>query len=314
MIEPYVALVFGVVCAAIGGELFVRGSVGLASWARISPGIVGATVAAFATSSPELSVSISSAVAGKPQIALGDALGSNVVNVALILGAALAISGIQSTDAGLKRDFPVALLVPVITGVLLLDGELSRLDGGLMLCAFIAWLIATTVEARRQRSAAEQILGAHRLGRAVAYCVLGLISLSAAGYFIVSGARSIATQFGIGEFVVGATVVAIGTSVPELATAIVAKVRGHDEVGLGTILGSNIFNGLFIVAVAATIHPIVVDWRAVFVALIFGLVALACSYPQRNGFIERRRGFFLLTIYVIYVTTVLQLAGSAASH
>jgi cation:H+ antiporter len=302
MIEPYVALVFGVVCAAIGGELFVRGSVGLASWARISPGIVGATVAAFATSSPELSVSISSAVAGKPQIALGDALGSNVVNVALILGAALAISGIQSTDAGLKRDFTVALLVPVITGVLL------------MLCAFAAWLVATTVEARRQRSAAEQILGAQRLWRAVAYCVLGLISLSAAGYFIVSGARSIATEFGIGEFVVGATVVAVGTSVPELATAIVAKLRGHDEVGLGTILGSNIFNGLFIVAVAATIHPIVVDWRAVFVALTFGLVALACSYPQRNGFIERRRGFFLLAIYVIYVTTVLQLAGSAASH
>jgi cation:H+ antiporter len=311
--EHYGALLFGIACAAIGGELFVRGSVGLASWARISPGIVAATVAAFATSSPEMSVAISSAVVGKPQIALGDALGSNVVNVALILGAALVIAGIQTPRAGLKRDFPVALLIPVISGALLLDGELSRVDGGLMLCAFFAWLVATIVEARRQRSAAEQVLGTHRLGHAVAYCFLGLMLLMAAGYLIVNGARGIAVQFGIGEFVIGATVVAVGTSVPELATAIVAKLRGHDEVGLGTILGSNIFNGLFVVALAATIHPITVDWRAVFVALIFGLVALACAYPMRDGFIERRRGFFLLAIYIAYITTVLQLAAGAAS-
>ena len=313
MIEHYSALAIGVVCAGIGGELFVRGSVGLAAWARISPGIVGATVAAFATSSPELSVSISSAVVGKPQIALGDALGSNVVNVALILGTALIISGIQSPRAGLKRDFPVALLVPIITGVLLLDGQLSRVDGVLMLCVFFAWLAATIIEARRQRSAAEEILGAHRLGRAVVYCVLGLILLVAAGYFIVSGARGIAQQFGVGEFVIGATVVAVGTSVPELATAVIAKLRGHDEVGLGTILGSNIFNGLFVVALAATIHPIEIDRRAVVAALVFGIVALACSYPLRDGFIERHRGFILVTLYVIYVTTVLRMGGSTVS-
>jgi cation:H+ antiporter len=309
VLEHYVALVIGVVCAGIGGELFVRGAVGLAGWARISPGIVGATVAAFATSSPELSVSISSAVAGKPQIALGDALGSNVVNVALILGTALMISGIQSPRGGLKRDFPVALLVPIVTGVLLLDGQLSRVDGALMLGAFFAWLIATIIEARKQRSAAEEILGTHRVGRALVFCALGLPALIAAGHFIVSGARGIAVQFGVGEFVIGATVVAVGTSVPELATAVIAKLRGHDEVGLGTILGSNIFNGLFIVAIAATIHPIDLDWRAVFAALVFGVVALACSYPARDGFIERRRGFMLVVLYIAYVTTVLQMAG-----
>ena len=96
---------------------------------------------------------------------------------------------------------------------------------------------------------------------------------------------------------------------PELATAVIAKLRGHDEVGLGTILGSNIFNGLFIVAIAATIHPIDIDWRAVFAALVFGVVAVACSYPARDGFIERRRGFILVVLYIAYVTTVLQMAG-----
>src|SRR5687768_14668628 len=115
MIFHYAALIFGVVCAGLGGELFVRGAVGLARASRLSPGIIAATVAAFATSSPEMPVSISSAIVGKPQIALGDALGSNVVNIALILGAALAISGIQSPRAGVKRDFPVAVLVPIIT-------------------------------------------------------------------------------------------------------------------------------------------------------------------------------------------------------
>lgn len=309
MLPHYAALIFGIACAGIGGELFVRGAVGLAHWSRISPGIIGATVAAFATSSPELSVSISSALAGKPQIALGDALGSNVVNVALILGAALAISGIQSPRAGVKRDFPVALLVPVITGVLCLDGELSRVDGILMLCAFLAWLVATIIEARKQRSAAEEVMGARRLWAAVVYCVVGLLFLTGAGSFIVHGARGIAVHFGVGEFVIGATVVAVGTSVPELATAIVAKLRGHDEVGLGTILGSNIFNGLFIVALAATIHPIVIGWREVFVALAFGIVALVCCLPARNGLIEQRRGFLLLVLYAAYLTAVLQTAA-----
>ena len=127
--NDYLALFLGVVCAAIGGELFVRGAVGLAHWARISPGIIGATVVAFATSSPELSVSINSAITGQPQIGLGNALGSNVVNVALILGLALLISGIKSPRDSVKRDFPVALLIPIITGALFLDGELSRFDG-----------------------------------------------------------------------------------------------------------------------------------------------------------------------------------------
>jgi cation:H+ antiporter len=304
--NDYVALILGLGCAGIGGELFVRGAVGLAHWARISPGIIGATVAAFATSSPELSVSINAAMAGKPQIALGDALGSNVVNVALILALALVISGIQSPRSSIKRDFPVAVLVPVITGVLCLDGELSRLDGLLMLSMFLAWLLAAFIEARKQRSAAEEVLGEHRRWLAAFWCIAGLAFLIAAGNLIVTGARGIAISFGIDEFIIGATIVAIGTSVPELATTIIAKLRGHDEVGLGTILGSNIFNGIFIVAVAAIISPIRVAWREVAITLMFGLMALVFTYPTRGGFIERRRGALLLVLYTVYLGTILQ--------
>jgi cation:H+ antiporter len=305
-VSPYLTLALGVLSAGIGGELFVRGTVSLATWARVAPGIVGATVAAFATSSPELSVSITSALAGTPQIALGDALGSNVVNIALILALALLISGIQSSRDSIRRDFPVAFLIPVLTVALAADGELSRLDGVLMLSIFLAWMIATVIEARRQRSAAEEVLGAHRLAPALLSAAIGLGFLVGAGLLIVDGARAIAVSFGLSEFIIGATIVAVGTSVPELATALISKLRGHDEVGLGTVLGSNIFNGLFIVAVAALIHPIVFDASSVRVALAFGLVAVMLTLPGKSGYIGRGRGVLLLALYVAYVVAVIR--------
>lgn len=310
----YIWLLLGVACAGFGGELFVRGSVGLATWARISPGIVGATVAAFATSSPELSVSINSAIAGKPEIALGDALGSNVVNVALILAIALIISSIQSPRDSVKRDFPVALMVPIVTGLLFLDGQLSRVDGFILIGGFVAWLTATVIEARKQRSAADEVLGEHRPWKIAVACLVGLGLLMLAGNLIVTGARGIAVAFGISEFVIGATVVAVGTSVPELATAIIAKLRGHDEVGLGTVLGSNIFNGLLIVATAAVIHPIQVSLSQIVVALTFGVLALALVFPPSSGIIGRSRGVMLLVVYLIYLAIILQQPAAEVPH
>jgi cation:H+ antiporter len=300
----YLTLAVGILCAGIGGELFVRGVVGIARWARVSAGIVGATVAAFATSSPELSVAITAAMVGKPQISLGDALGSNIVNVALVLAITLLISGIQCPRDSVKRDFPIVLITPLVIGVLAYDGVLSRLDGLMLLGMFLAWAVTVTVEARKQRSVAEEILGERRRWLAIILCLAGLACLIIAGRFIVTGAKGIATSFGIGEFVIGATVVAMGTSVPELATTVVSKIRRHDEVGLGTILGSNIFNGLFIVAIAAIISPISIDWRAVAIALVFGMVTVALIWPTRGGHIERRRGVLLLALYTIYVITL----------
>lgn len=308
--NDYIALILGIACAGIGGELFVRGTVGLAHWARVSPGIIGATIAAFATSSPELSVSINAAIAGEPQIALGDALGSNVVNVALILAIALIISEIQSPRGSVKRDFPVALLVPIITSVLILDGVLSRLDGLLMLSLFFAWLVASVIEARKQRGATEALPGGRDGWLATLFCVVGLALLIAAGNLIVTGARAIAVAFGIDEFIIGTTVVAIGTSVPEFATTVIAKFRKQDEIGLGTILGSNIFNGLLIIAVASIIRPIIFNEREVLVTLAFGLAALIFTYPTRRGFIGRRRGILLLFLYAAYLGTIFQLQAT----
>ncbi|MBS1133130.1 MAG: K+-dependent Na+/Ca+ exchanger related-protein [Burkholderiaceae bacterium] len=303
--QNYLLLLAGIACAAIGGELFVQGAVDIARWARVSPGIIAVTVAAFATSSPELSVSISSAVAGTPEIALGDALGSNVVNVALILGIALALSGIRSPRDSIRRDFPVALAVPLVTAVLVADGEISRLEGAALLAGFVGWLIMAIREAWHQRRiAVDEGAPTHRV-RTVMAIGAGLALLIAAGTPIVAGARGVAQSYGLPEFVIGATVVAVGTSVPELATTIMAKLRGHDEVSLGTILGSNLFNGLFIVAVAAMIHPIAVARTGVLIALAFGLVAVALTFPGRDGTIGRARGVLLLLLYVAYLAAVL---------
>jgi cation:H+ antiporter len=302
--NDYVTLVLGVVCAGIGGELFVRGVVGIALWARVSAGIVAATVAAFATSSPELSVAISSALAKDPAISLGDALGSNVINVALILSIPIIMTGIKSSSDSVQRDFPFALFAPLLTAVLALDGELSRVDGAILLIAFIFWLGVVMLEVRRQRSATERVLGEKRGWLAVVLSLAGFLCLVAAGRFIVIGAKGIALSFGIDEFIIGATIVAIGTSIPELATSIISKIRGHDEVGLGTILGSNIFNGLFIIAVAALIYPIKIALREVLPVLAIGLVTVILIWPSRHGYIGRSRGMLLLALYAVYVIII----------
>lgn len=306
MLWTYLALFAGLVCAGGGGELFVRGTVGIATAARLSPGIIAATVAAFATSSPELTVSISSALSGNPQISLGDALGSNVVNIALILGAALLIAPIAVRRGSIRRDLPVALLVPLALAALLSDGVLSRLDGLILLAVFVAWLLAVLHEVRSQRAAAGEVLGEANSTRALIEGAIGLGLLVAAGKLIVFGATGIAKAFGLSEFVIGATIVAVGTSVPELATTIIARVKGHDEVGLGTVLGSNIYNGLFIVGVASTIAPISVPFTSVIPALLLGFGSVALCYPPRSGRIGRWRGGMLLAIYLVYLVAVLQ--------
>lgn len=251
-------------------------------------------------------MAINSALAGQPLIALGDALGSNVVNVALILAVTLLIVPITVPRDAVKRDFPAALVIPVLTAALLFDGALSRIDGLLLLLLFSGWLIAVTLEARRQGSAASQVLGEQNLMRALLAGGTGLALLVLAGRLIVSGATGIASAHGFDAFLIGATLVALGTSVPEFATAVISALKGHEEVGLGTILGSNVFNGLLIVGVASTISPIEINASEVAPALVVGVVSLALTYPPPSGLIGRWRGLMLLSIYAAYIVTMMQ--------
>lgn len=303
----YLGLLVGLAFAALGGELFVRGTVGIARAARISPGIIAATFAAFATSSPELTVGITAALEGVPQISLGDVLGSNIVNVALVLGIAMVIIPLHGAEGNVSRDFPFAILAPVILALMLVDGRLSRVDAAILLATFAVWLTFILREALRQRaaSAGEQVDGAKPL-RASLEGVIGLALLIAAGKLIVFGATGVAQDFGLSAFVIGATVVAIGTSVPELATVVIACLRGHNDVGIGTVLGSNIFNVTMILGVAAMITPIDINFWSIAPVLILGVVTLAAAYPIGYQSLGRGRGAMLLVLYTIYVGTTLQ--------
>ncbi len=304
----YLFLLVGAALAGGGGELFVRGTVGIGRAVRVAPGVIAATIAAFATSSPEFAVSVTGALAGKPGLGLGDALGSNVINVALILGLVLFWGAFRPSRDSIRRDLPVALALPLVTGALLFDGVLSRLDGAVLLVFFGVWLFLMIREMRRQRSAVAEVIGEPKFGRAVAESLAGMVLLITAGKLIVSGASGIAESYGVEPFIIGATIVAIGTSVPELATTIIARIKGHDEVGLGTILGSNIFNGGLIVGTVAVITPIHVDIATVVPALLLGAVAVGLTIPGKSGTLDWRRGLILLTVYGVYVAAVLQAA------
>jgi cation:H+ antiporter len=305
VLEDSFILLIGLACAGVGGELFVRGAVGIATGLHIPPGIVGATVAAFATSSPELSVAIGSALQDESALALGDALGSNVVNIGLVLGAALLV-GSMSVGAGtLRRDLGAAIALPVVTVVLVVDGSIGRSDASVLLALFLGWLGWVVVDVRRARSVVPAVLGERTLRAAVPVTLAGLVLLVAAGRLIVEGASGVGRELGLDDFVIGVVLVAIGTSAPELATAVIARARGHHEIGLGTILGSNVFNGGLIVPVAAFIAPITVAWNEVAVSLAFGIALVVAVVPGSGRVLGRRRGGLLIAGYACSVSALL---------
>ncbi|MCC6966473.1 MAG: sodium:calcium antiporter [Nitrospira sp.] len=296
------ALLAAVTLAALGGELFLKGLVALAICWRLPQLLVATSLSAFATSSPELTVSTISALAGRPEIGLGDSLGSNVVNIALVLGIALLFGPLAAHLRDLRRDALFVLAVPVLLFILLADDTISRLEGVILLLLFCLWLTLIARQAlaqRREHTPAPQRTSLAPL-QAWPLTLTGLACLIVAGQLFVIGATGIATALHIQAYVIGATVVAIGTSLPELVTTLLSRWHGHDDVGLGTLLGSNLFNGLAIVGLSAAIHPIQVARQDVSVALVFGIASVLLMLPQGHT-IPRRRGFVLLTCYAAYV-------------
>ena len=313
MFTSIALLLFGVLLAWFGGTLFVDGAVGLAKWARWPVAVIGVTVAAFGTSSPELMVAVHSSLDGVPQISLGDVLGSNVVNIALILALVLAFSPLRAEDAGVRRDWAWALAVPVAMTAVLWDGWFSRADAALLIALFAVWLVVVIRHARSHAARnVEEIreAGAKTRLRTAGETLVGLALLIGAAQLVVHGGKGIALALGWTPFIVGAVVVAVATGTPELATTIVSKLRGHHDVGLGNILGSNIFNALFIASLTALIRPYPVHFRELAPTLALGVVTTLLILPGRGGSLGRWRGLTLLLIYVGYVVVSIQAGGA----
>ena len=300
-------IVLGLAALFGGGTALVRGASDLARGFGVSPLWIGLTVVAFGTSAPELVVSSLAAARDQGPIALGNVLGSNIANIGLILAVSALIRPIVVESRLLRADLPVLAAVSLGVAALLFDGELGRVAGGVLVVVLLAWIVigarmASNTDVLVEEAA--ELLPEKRLAWAasIGFVLLGLVLLVVGAEALVRGAVSIARDLGMSETWIGLTVVAIGTSLPELATSIVAASRGQSDVAVGNVVGSNVFNSTGILGIAALVRPLrdpalgVAD-LAMMLALALVLIPLA----RTRGTISRREGAVLLVVYVIYI-------------
>ncbi|WP_269538697.1 calcium/sodium antiporter [Cerasicoccus fimbriatus] len=297
----------GIVLLYFGAEGLVRGSSSLAIRAGIQPLVVGLTVVAFGTSAPELTVSISAALQGMGPVALGNVLGSNIFNIAVILGISALIRPLEIHINLLRRDIPIMIGVSVIGFVLLFFSVVTRVYGLVLIALLVAYLLFTIRASKRETAASEAALEdvsppAGPWWRDAIYVAAGLGLLVLGANWFVDGSIAIARKFGVPEAVIGLTIVAAGTSLPELATSIVAAVKKQTDIAVGNVVGSNIFNILCILGVTATVTPIptagisLVDGG---VMLLTAVILLPLAFTQRS--ISRAEGILLLGVYGGYL-------------
>jgi len=312
-------LIVSFVVLVWSADRFVVGAAALARHWGVSPLLIGLTIVAIGTSAPEMLVSSIAALSGQPELGVGNALGSNIANIALVLGCASLLSPIVVHSDLLKREFPLLLLISVVVGLILLDLRLQRFEGLLLLVGFVllmVWLVFQGLRARKPADVIEvefkEELQEHvpkqlSLSMAVLWVVVGIVLLPLSARGLVWGSVFIADFFGISELVIGLTIVAIGTSLPELAAAIVGVIKKHDDLALGTILGSNMFNSLAVLGLPAAISPLHLDPLVLFrdyglmMALTVGLFVLSYGFSKEHGRISRLNGGVFLVIYFGYL-------------
>ncbi|PJN95780.1 calcium/sodium antiporter [Amaricoccus sp. HAR-UPW-R2A-40] len=309
---PYVAILAGLAALIWSADRFVLGAASLARRLGMPSLLIGMLVIGFGTSAPEMIVSAIASLQGNPGLALGNAYGSNIVNIALILGLTALISPILVHSSVVRRELPVLGAVTVLSVALLWDLELSRLDGIVLLAAFaglVAWSIR---EARMSRGDAlavetEADMDIHPLSRnaAIGWTVGGLLVLIVSSRALVWGAVELARSFGVSDLVIGLTVVAVGTSLPELASSIAALRRKEHDIALGNVVGSNLFNTLAVVGLSGVIMPFAAPGEIltrdlpVMSALTFALVVMCYGFGRR-GRVNRIEGGLLLAAFAIY--------------
>jgi len=305
-------LAAGLIYLLMGGDLLVRGAVALARRARISPMIVALTVVAFGTSLPELVVAVQAAWTGYPDLVLGNVVGSNIANVMLVGGGAAMIYPLPTDGAKLGRDSMIMLIATLLFFGFALHNGLSTVDGGLLLLGMgIAFMITLREASRAHRGAditspIEWVLGLpSKLGMISIFLVLGAVGLPLGAKMVVDAAVQIAAEFGISEAVVGLTIVAVSTSLPELATTLIAAFQKRTEVAVGTIIGSNVLNILLIMAIAALVAPSGIPVASGFVKLdmpvMLAATLILASFVWRRRPVSRAAGTGLCVAYFIYI-------------
>ena len=315
-----VLILLGLTVLTVGAEILLRGAVGLARAVGMSPLVIGLTVVAFGTSAPELAVSLKAAAGGKADIALGNVVGSNTFNVLFILGVSALIVPLAASRQLVRLDVPVMIVVSLLAWLFAADGSVGRVEGVMLFCgliAYTAWLVrlgrreAVTLANKEAEpgtpvaeTAAPNTIG--HTARMLVYIVIGLACLILGARWLVDGAVSVAQALGVSDLLIGLTIIAAGTSMPEVATSIMASIRGQRDIAIGNVVGSNIFNLLGVLGATAMIAPEGVPVAPA--ALRFDIpvmvaVALAClPIFFTGGRIARWEATLFLAYYAAYIT------------
>jgi cation:H+ antiporter len=313
----FVFIAVGVVALVAGAEALVRGAAALAARSGLSPIVIGLTVVAFGTSAPELAVSVGAAVRDEAEIAIGNVVGSNIANVLLILGLSAMVGGALTVHQRIVRiDVPIVIAVSVLVLLFSLDNEIVRWEGLVLVALLITFITWTVIEARREsgtdlavESEYDEALDPERLKATsplldLGLILLGLVLLIVGSQGLVSGATDIAESLGVSDLVIGLTVVAVGTSLPELATSVLAARRGQVDLAVGNVIGSNLFNLLAVLGLTATFSPSalpVLDGAIRIDIPIMIAVAIACLPIFANGYcVKRWEGTLFFLYYVAY--------------
>lgn len=310
----YLLLILGFVLLVKGADFFVEGSSAIARYFKIPAFIIGLTIVAMGTSAPEAAVSISAAVGGMNGIAIGNVLGSNIFNLLVVLGVCAIIRPCPVKEEMIKGEHPLSIIVTVLLialGMITFTGQepmhFARIDGIVFLVIFVIFVINMVKKAIdnpvEDTDANTKDLS---LGKAVIMAILGLAGIIGGGQLVVNSASSIAASFGISETLIGLTIVAIGTSLPELVTSIAAAMKGHSDIAVGNVIGSNIFNMLFVLGASVTIHPVQAELVSLYDAIILVVCSLLLFIPYKsNKQISRAWGAIFVILYIIYMVYII---------
>lgn len=318
MILDLLRVVAGLVLLVVGSQGLVRGAVSLAGRAGVSPLLIGLTVVAFGTSTPEVAVSVESALAGQGGVALGNVVGSNVFNVLVILGLSAVITPLVVRAKLVRVDVPLMVLATLLPVLLGLDGDLDRRDGLLLLAGLAAYLVLLAVLARRERR--QEGSGSYPTDgwlASVAFGLGGLALLSVGAGQLVDGGVSLARDLGVSELVIGLTIVAVGTSLPELATSVAASLRRERDLAVGNVIGSNVFNALGVLGAGAAVSgsiPVPSGIYALDFPVMVAVSVICLPVFLTGANISRTEGAVFLLYYLAYTTYLVLHATDHVLH
>lgn len=294
-------LLVGFIFLIKGADLFVEGSSSIAKKFKIPSMIIGLTIVAMGTSAPEASVSITSSLIGQNDMSVANVVGSNFFNILVVLGVSSLFSKLPVKESTIKNDVPFLIFVSILTLIFGIDFNITRLEGVIFLGIFI-WFILSLIKQANQNKENEDTVNELPMSKTVFYIILGLAGIILGGDITVDSASAIATQFGLSENLIGLTIVAVGTSLPEFVTSVIATRKGETEIAIGNVVGSNIFNILFVLGVAAMLSPMTISVEAI-IDIIFMIIITILLFinMKQEKFILKKHGIFYILIYLAYI-------------